>query len=573
MRHFLNDIEISPRNRGEIGIVSDFSGNPNILSLTTDSIVLPREAFDIIKNHIDSTGLFEGIPYRVEFAEAITIQYYVDLTDGLVMRDHECEVRIKRRKGKDHFFEQADGTSFELMLSKGVQFNTFEVPYYIIKDNQAETAITLFLAIYIMTEQTLSAGRDLVESISEVIQAATPSVGVGVVVDTGDVIVAVLKAVARLVYFTLLLIALIDLAAKLFVLIFPPQRKMKGIKYRELLEKSCAYLGYQFQSSLFESEPGWTLLPVPLIKNRKSIFDFLPDEFTTSFNKGVPTASDTTPTLGSFISGIENQFNAELRVSNGIVRFERRDWWASQSNNQLAPALVLQGDRSDEFVYNTDDIWKRYYIHYQTDMSDLHCMDAKTFDWHDAEYSCEPTSVINSDLVSIKNLNDVSIPFALGARKTKLNWLELAGEQLMKIVDALTGIFGGGTNYATRIGERRNSLMISQQFFTVTKCLYTTNGRQSEGYENYVSAASLWNRFHYINQIQLNGFLVKSNARIRISPNDFVSLLENNYVDVNGVICEVVRAEIMDESKQCKITYKNPSTYAVGKVQTLTINA
>ena len=573
MKHFLNEIEISPRNREEIGIVSDFTDNPDILSLSTDSVVIPREAFQIVLDHIQTTGLFEGIPYRVEMDGGITLQYYADLTEGLTIRDHDCEIKLKRRNGKDRFFEQADGTSFELMLAKGVEFNTFEVPYYIIKDNQVETAITLLLAIYIMTQQTLDAGKQLVESISEVIQAVTPSVGAGVVVDTGDVIVAVLKSVARLIYFALLLVALLNLAVQMFTLLFPPQRRMKAIKFKDLMERACAFLGFDFQSSIFDTETGWTLLPVPLIKNRKSIFDYLPDEFNAPFNKGVPSSSDTTPTLGTFINGIETMFNAKTRVVNGVVRFERRDWWMNQTTNQIIPSMVLQSDRSDEYTFNTEEIWKRYYIHYQLDMTDLHSVDSPTYDGHDAEYSTEPTNIIHEDLVSIKGLNDVQIPFSLGARKNKLNWLELIAENFMKLVDALTELFGSGTNYATQIGERRNSLMISQQFYSVTKVLYTTNGRQSPDFMNKISASALWNRYHYINQIQLNDYVLKTNARIRLTSSDFVSLLDNNFAEIDGVVCEILRVEWMDESKMAQITYKIPSDYANGKVSTLTINS
>ncbi len=36
---------------------------------------------------------------------------------------------------------------------------------------------------------------------------------------------------------------------------------------------------------------------------------------------------------------------------------------------------------------------------------------------------------MNYDLVSIKGLNEVDIPFALGQRKAKLNWLEKLAKQ------------------------------------------------------------------------------------------------------------------------------------------------
>ena len=572
MKHFLNGIEISPRNRNEIGIVSDFTGNPDILSLTTDAMKLTRESMEIIQNHIQTIGVFEGIPYRVELDGGVVLNYYVDLTEGLTMRDHEIEIKIKKRLSKDHFFDDANGTSFELMLSKGVNFNTIDIPYFIIVDNQIETALMLGISLYVMTEQTISAGRDLVESISEIIQASTPSVGTGVVMDTGDIIVAVLKAVARLIYFALLIVALLQLAAKMFVLLFPPQRKMKGIKFKELLEKSCAFLGYTFQSSIFDTQSGWTLLPVPLTKQRKSIFEWLPDEFFASFNKGVPSSSDTTATLGAFIDAVETMFNAITHVNNGVVRIERRDWWMNQTTNQILPAMVLQSERSDEYTFNTDEQWKRYYIHYQLDMSDLHNVDSPLYDFHDAEFSCEPTNVVNADLVMIKGLNDVQIPFALGARKSKLNWLELYAKLVMEMVDSLTGLFGSGTNYAQQIGDRKNSLMISQQFFSVTKVLYTTNGRQSENFTDFVSAKALWNNFHSINQIQENDWMIKTNARIRMTSNDFVNLLANNYAEIDGEMCEILNVEWIDESNHAQITYRMRNNYASGKVTTLTLN-
>lgn len=572
MKHFLNGIEISPRNRTEIGIVSDFTGNPDILSLTTDSIVLTRESMVILNNHISTIGLFEACPYRVELDFGITIEYFVDLTDQLTIRDNEIEIKIKKRKSKDHFFDDANGTSFELMLEKNVQFDKFDVPYFIIMDNQLETGLMLALSLFVMVEQSISAGKELVESISEVIQAATPSVGLGVVVDTGDVIVAVLKAVARAIYFALLVVAIIKLATKMFLLLFPPQRKMNGVKFKELLSKGCQFLGYSFESTIFDTESGWTIVPVPLVKDRKSIFDYLPDEFNLAFNKGVPSSSDTTSTLGSFIEAVETMFNAVTRVNNGVVRIERRDWWMNQTTNQIIPAMVLQSERSDEYTFNTDEIWKRYYMHYQLDMSDLHCMDSPTYDFHDAELSCEPTNVVNADLVMIKGLNDVSIPFSLGARKSKLNWLELYAKEVFEMIDSVVNFFGGSSNYAQQIGERKNAMKISQQFFSVTKCLYTTNGRQAENYANFVSAMSLWNRFHYINEIQRNDWIVKTNARIRISSLDFVNLLQNNFAEIDGQLCEILNIEWIDETKNAKITYRIRKNYASGKVFTQQLN-
>jgi len=269
MRHFLNGVEINPVNRTEIGVVADFTGNPDVLSINVDTIKLKREAFDVVQQWINTNGLFHGIPYQIQMDGSISLEYYADLTDGFTVRDHECELKIKRRKGKDNFRETINGTSFEYLNSKGVVFNTIDIPYYIVGEDLFITAITLTLSTYFLTEQVIAQGQQVVEAVSEIIQAVTPSVGLGVVMDTGDIIVAVLKAVARIVYFALLLTALLQMVAKLFVLVFPPERKMKGVRFKELATKACNYLGYTFNSSLLDNEPLWTICPVPLIRNRK----------------------------------------------------------------------------------------------------------------------------------------------------------------------------------------------------------------------------------------------------------------------------------------------------------------
>ena len=79
MRHFLNEIEVTPRNVLNIGLNSDFTGRPDVLELDVDTVILPREGRDIILQHIQNIGLFEGVPYRVETEDGTSLNYYVDL--------------------------------------------------------------------------------------------------------------------------------------------------------------------------------------------------------------------------------------------------------------------------------------------------------------------------------------------------------------------------------------------------------------------------------------------------------------------------------------------------------------
>ena len=589
MRHFLNGIEISPRNREGIGVVSDFSGNPDILSLNVDSLILPREANELIRNHINNVGLFEGIPYSVETG-GVTLEYFIDLSDGLKVRDHEVEVNLKRRNGLDIFRERANGTSFDLMLKNGVVYETSNAPFFVIKDNQGELIISLSITTYIMTREIIQAGADVQEAGQNLITVSAPIPGLGVGVppvittsfNVAGIISASILLLFKLAFFILLAIALVELAKQLFAVLFPAKKFLKATYFTEILEKSCAYLGMEFQSTLLDDAPHFALLPVPLVPERESAFaTTLFSTFETiTFSTGLPGSSDSVSTFGQFLDALETMFNARIIVRNGVVQLERRDWLESQTINVIEPALSLQSDRDNEYQYNAVDIWKRYYLHYALDYSDVHTLDGITYDKHDAEFSTEPDfSVTNQDLLTIKGLNDVNIPFSLGARKNELNAIEKIAKALFTLIDTVSNIFGDGTNYASQIDARKDALQISQLYFSQTKVLYGQSGLieageliQESNYFDNISAKALWDKYHYINEIQENDWKIFENTRIRLSHSEFVTLQSNNYAEINGILSEILRIEWIDDESYAEITYRQRNDWANNKVITQTIN-
>jgi len=174
MKHFLNGIEISPRNRDSIGVVSDFTGNPDFLSINVDTIVLPREANEIVKQHIQQNGLFIGIPYTVD-VNGVILDYYVDLCDPAskpLVRQHEIEIKIKKRFGNDSFWEKANATSWELIHAKKpelIDSKLREIGYYVIRDNYAEMVFNLSVATFILT-------NEIIETTLQISQQGTTAV-------------------------------------------------------------------------------------------------------------------------------------------------------------------------------------------------------------------------------------------------------------------------------------------------------------------------------------------------------------------------------------------------------------
>ena len=59
---------------------------------------------------------------------------------------------------------------------------------------------------------------------------------------------------------------------------------------------------------------------------------------------------------------------------------------------------------------------------------------------------------------------------------------------------------------------------------------------------------------------------------LRLNDEEFVTLLNNNYAEINGVICEILTIEYKDEESIATISYKQPFNWANGKTNVITIN-
>jgi len=571
MKFELNGIEVAPIDLLEIGLVSDFTNRPEQLRVDKDRIRLPREGLEVVQEWIDTNGLFQGIPATVTTLDGTTIEYYADLYDPSnkpVFSTYDVELKLKRRGGKDNFFDRAKGLSFDNMKAMGVDFQTIQVPYVIIKENTVELALSLGLALYTMTKEVIQQSIDLANSIKDLLKATTGNADISENVE--DIATMLVSIIAQTIYIGLLLVAIIKMAQQFFELIFPKVRYFKACKVSELMAKGCDYLGFEFESDLLAAIPGLTILPVPIQKEKKGIWEYLQNDLNFSFTKGWPSTQDTTQMLGSLFDAMETTFNGRTWVRNGVVKFERRDYLQNISSNLIKVALNNQDDRTESYTYNTEEAWKRYYPHFQTDFSDTHTLDQ--FESTDAEYSTEALNIVNADLVTIQGLDEVNIPFAKGVRKDGLNWLEKLAKSFFIAIDGITGLLGGGTNYEGLINNRDGVLQISQQFYGVSKLLYTVNGKQPEDFEDIIGAPAIYHNYHEINEITQNGFKIFEGVPIAISPPEFVNLLDNNYAEIDGLICEILSIKYDDEQSSGEISYKMPFDYATGKVEIITIN-
>ena len=567
----INGTSIRPVNADDIGFKMDWTGDAQEAELTVDNLILANEAKQIVLDHIDTLGVFEGIPIDIQVG-GVNLEYYIDLLNSPKISgqgDSTIEVSVRKRKAVDYFRQQANGTSFE-SVNKTNPISLIDVPYLIVRDNQLEMLIMLGISAYTLTKALIEGVKSLAEAVADLTAASTPNTGVPPSVNTGAIISAALKVTAQTIYVAALVIAIIDLTKQIIELIFPPIRKLKASKVKELMVKGCAKLGYSFQSSILDEYSQLTICPKPLKKNQNSIFTNLFTLDNGSYTKGYPTASDSCSTVGSLIDFLEDWSQAKLRVVGNTVFLEEDDYWVLNSGVTITNTLNLQDSRENQWTYNTGESWKRYYTHYQTDPSDVHTLDK--IDGTDCEYSTEPVTVVNSDLVAIKGVVDIGYPFAYGIRKEKLTIVEEACLPYARLADEVVQFFGGSSELESKIKGRVGVLMISQQYYSVTKLMYIVSGKQPSNYLAKIGANVIYQKYHTKNQVKEN-FKKIYNAEIPFSTANFEMLLDNNYVqDMQGNSLKISTFAFINEAKTAEIEYSEESTEG-DNTQTILIDA
>jgi hypothetical protein len=559
MKHYINGVEVMPANGENIGVRLDFTGDAKEAELNVDSIILTNEAYSAVMSHLNgSLGLFEGIPYNVEIG-TLQLDYFIDLTEGAKFSDSQVEVKIKKRRAVDWFISQANATSFELINSKQPITGAFNVPYVIVKDNQLELLVMLSISTYTLTKELYEATKDLVTMVtSPTIEASTPNVGVPPSMNLGAIITAVLKIAAQLVYTTAIALALYQTVSQLIELICPKVRFLNGNKVKDLLTQGCNFLGYKFESNLLDNLSGLTILPVPLVQNNESIFDVLIGNSTTAYNKPYPSASDSVSTLGSLIDEIKKFGNATLKIIGDTVYLERWDFWQNVSSQNFVNTLNLQDKRENEYTYNFNECWKRYYLHYQFDPQDTHTMDK--LGGLQSEHSTEPINTVNSDIVLIKGFVDTALNFSLGYRKDKLTFVEKSALVLAQLCDSVVSTLGGSGSLSQNVNARIGVLQISQQYFSKTKLMYIVGNRQSPDYLTKIGAPALYDNYHFINQIDQNLQEIAT-SEIPFAPKQIEALIENNYIfDETGTQCRILTFDWVNGSQKANIEYSVKSS-------------
>lgn len=518
---------------------------------TSGEIILPEEGYKVLLNHLSNVGVQQGIPYNIKI-DGKNNKFFVDLSKNISISQTDAQVSIQRFKSKDDIISNLENLTWEFLFQTGAitSGSMIDVPFIVIKENQAEILITAALTAYAIGNFIADSIASTAKLIGELIAAVTPSVVVpaGATINIGTVIKFALLLVIELAKLVLLTMALIALTKQVFDLILPPLQNLKAMTFDTLLRIGLASQGLTYKSSLIEEFRKCTVVPVPIDEQKKKWFEYLNND-DRILNRGYPTSSDTTPTVMMFIDEVCKMFNVQPYVQGTIVNLEPKGWQYSQPITELAHNFNDQNGLENEYTIDTSGVWNTKILSYLNDPSDKQLFDNPK--GLRAEYKSKPNNLAPLDqLTNIKGFIDLRFPFALGTIKGETK-LEKSIKKLAKTIDKVLS-----TNFVSKLSKRDGVLAVSQLQFSVTKMIYQTGGKQKKDYVQQIGAEALYNKYHKIDDPKYQIFENYADMPLAMNNDNFNGILGNNIVSLEGENAEVLKAEYNPESNTGVVSYR-----------------
>jgi len=207
IKYFLNNIECNPVDKEDINYIFNFNDRlVRELEIDTDSLTFVREDFKRINDWRSNYGDFVGMPLKIQYDSSNYIDYILDFSDGFENSTNSCSVKIKRYKGIDNFFDNANGLSFEQVPFNDYDFH--DIDYLIIKPDQLPYFISLSITTFTLTQEIIQSIKDIAENIKDITKAAIPT-GIPPSPNLPDIVGSVIMLAARIAYAIAIIIALI----------------------------------------------------------------------------------------------------------------------------------------------------------------------------------------------------------------------------------------------------------------------------------------------------------------------------------------------------------------------------
>jgi hypothetical protein len=551
MKFFLEGIEANPENFLEVNYEFDLRDRKRAkLSPVENTVTFFGDDRQRILDFIAQYSRFQGMPAVIDFEDAnnTQIEMYLDFSSNLEIGDDFVNCELVRRGGIKNFINLADGKSLATVNWQPIDFQ--EIEYQIIKENQGLLFISLSLALLSLQQEIAQSIRDITEGISDVTEASVPSItALGVpVINIPLIVSSSIKLAMRIAYAIFIFAALIKIIGEILQLIFPIIRTLKCMRLRTMLQRSCQTLGFTFVSNLIDTLPDATVIPIPARKKDPSWFQEVFLNNSLVFNEGYPTTRDTIVTIGDLFDFVEETFNAETVINNGVVRIENRPFFFQNAVSGLIQNENIMPDETTTVSF-ADNGYKRKVIEYAIDGNDINTLDnlIGNFDEYDV-------SLINSpyaDIQTLKGFENVTIRMARATSKNRLNFVENTAKNLAKVVDTFTG-----GSLSQKIEDRKNIMVLSDQYFTVTKFAYCKGKRLHPNQNSFIGTDVIKTKYHSDLDITVNTLKFTLGMSIGLSLEKILQLEQNNYVNLGNKVIRINYINFNDDDNDAIIDFE-----------------
>ena len=537
---YLNGAAIEPpANQKELSIQLNFDKDAPTAQVSINKWRFVRDNAGTIQDYIDggllgadtiygnyttSTGIFEGLPFKIELEHLGTTDVifdgYLDLSDNVEVSDNDITASAKETHKIDWLNESADSVDFQFLYdTQPSLFNNkfIDIPYVINTIPKAGEAFLAIISAFVITNSLIVTGKDISKAISKI--------GTG-----WEAVGGIIELIAEIIYFITLLATLIKLIYDAFNYIIQPVKYHQAMRIKDLLEIGCDHFGYTFQSSIFSGELADAVILPEKYQNPDTdgILGFLnPNEpEMRGYYKG---------TFGQLLRDIKLMFNAKIIINNGTLIIERRDYDLFPATTYQLPDL-----RNDWNGFNADEFKSGYYLKFQTDLNDKNTIDK--YEGTAYQITLQPNIVNNQFNLLYKGYERVDFPFALAKKKTSLTFPEQVFRVILDTFSAVANVFvliingaidalqaviglindlidalafvGIDINFnlqapenippvvlGTLITDRLGMLLLENDFVNVPKVFIIQEGStpRKTDVDETLNAKYLWDNYHFIN--------------------------------------------------------------------------
>ena len=527
---YLNGELISnPIDWQEIQVLATFDTDAVQANVSTSEITFALDASKKIREWVEKGqfGIFEGIPLDIivtNGTQSTTVgNYIIDFNTYRVLEDGKVVVSFSFADGLNQIAERLEATTFGWLENEGfvTESDYVNLPYVVKKEN----TIIEIISISILTTFMAKALADSIKTVGERLASIAGISAAGIFGVVGAAIYALASIIVAIAYTAAILVAFSNLFIQYIEAYVSIPRTHKVMNYQRMFEIIGKYLGYPVFTNLPLND--YYYLPSNTSADIYNSSGFL--SITKGTQKGIPATNDYGYTLSEFMDLIKKLFNGKYAIVDNTLVFLNVDdsYWLRLSSFKLREDTYVP-----YFQYNTDELKANRLFSFRTDTTDSYTIT----EYKGTAYQVVTTPIIlkNEKHNLLKGLDRIEFPVALGTTKNELSTFDEILLTLAFLIDGFTGIFGGGTNFASKIRATVDVLKVSNNNYSVAKIIYMKNGKIPKNHRNFISAKFLYNNYYLNTSFVQNNFrgqkIKYENIKIPFSYEDWIKVAQNSYI-------------------------------------------